>query len=291
MAAHACRALRRRVLRDHLPRQRARGLPRRRRPRPTSEMAAVARWTNLSETTFLCAPTDPGRRLPRAHLDHRRRAALRRPPDPRQRARVARGRRRPGIRRRPWCRSAVPAWSRCAAAAAAAVRRPAADPLRAGRARPTPRGSSTALGLDPADVVDLAWVDNGPGWVGVLLRSPDAVLAADPDPGRVRRPQGRAGRRLPAGRPGRRGRAPRCGPSTPTGATSPRTRSPAASTPGWPSGSSRPGTCPSSYVAAQGTRHRPRGTGARRRRRRHGLGRRGDPHRRHRRAAPTDLAA
>ena len=42
-----------------------------------------------------------------------------------------------------------------------------------------------AVGLDPEDVVDLAWVDNGPGWVGVLLRSTDAVLAADPDPGRL----------------------------------------------------------------------------------------------------------
>ncbi len=24
------------------------------------EMATIARWTNLSETTFLCTPTDPG---------------------------------------------------------------------------------------------------------------------------------------------------------------------------------------------------------------------------------------
>ena len=26
----------------------------------TAEMQAVARWTNLSETTFVCAPGDPG---------------------------------------------------------------------------------------------------------------------------------------------------------------------------------------------------------------------------------------
>ena len=32
----------------------------------------------------------------------------------------------------------------------------------------------------------MAWVDNGPGWAGILLRSPDAVLAADPDAGRCR---------------------------------------------------------------------------------------------------------
>ena len=27
----------------------------------------------------------------------------------------------------------------------------------------------------------MAWVDNGPGWVGVLLRDADAVLALEPD--------------------------------------------------------------------------------------------------------------
>jgi len=41
---------------------------------------------------------------------------------------------------------------------------------------------TTALGLDPADVLGTAWVDNGPGWIGVLLRSPEAVLEAVPDP-------------------------------------------------------------------------------------------------------------
>ena len=41
----------------------------------------------------------------------------------------------------------------------------------------------TALGLDRDDVLDAAWVDNGPGWLGLLLRSRDAVLATDPDRG------------------------------------------------------------------------------------------------------------
>lgn len=36
------------------------------------------------------------------------------------------------------------------------------------------------LGIDPRDVVDSQWVDNGPGWVGVLLASADAVLALRP---------------------------------------------------------------------------------------------------------------
>jgi PhzF family phenazine biosynthesis protein len=38
------------------------------------------------------------------------------------------------------------------------------------------------LGLDRADVVDAEWVDNGPGWLGVLLGSVDAVMAVRPAP-------------------------------------------------------------------------------------------------------------
>ena len=37
-----------------------------------------------------------------------------------------------------------------------------------------------AVGLDPSDVVDAAWVDNGPGWAALLLRSVDDVLAVAP---------------------------------------------------------------------------------------------------------------
>lgn len=36
------------------------------------------------------------------------------------------------------------------------------------------------LGLSRVDIVDTQWVDNGPGWVGVLLASADAVLALRP---------------------------------------------------------------------------------------------------------------
>jgi len=37
------------------------------------------------------------------------------------------------------------------------------------------------LGLEDIDIVDMNWVDNGPGWVGVLLPDADAVLALEPD--------------------------------------------------------------------------------------------------------------
>jgi PhzF family phenazine biosynthesis protein len=36
------------------------------------------------------------------------------------------------------------------------------------------------LGVDPGAVVDSNWVDNGPGWVGVLLDTADAVLRVQP---------------------------------------------------------------------------------------------------------------
>ena len=37
-----------------------------------------------------------------------------------------------------------------------------------------------ALNLMPSDLVDIAWADNGPGWVAVLLASAEAVLAVRP---------------------------------------------------------------------------------------------------------------
>ena len=40
------------------------------------------------------------------------------------------------------------------------------------------------LGVDPAAVVDAEWLDNGPGWVGVLLDSAETVLSLTPDASR-----------------------------------------------------------------------------------------------------------
>lgn len=145
-------------------------------------MATLARWTNLSETTFLCSPTDPG-------ADYRVRI-------------WTTGGELP-FAGHPTLGSAhawleaggVPASEgvvvqQCAAGLVA-VRRGdrlafAAPPLV--RSGPVAQAEAAhvvdALGLDPADVLEAAWVDNGPGWLGLLLRSTDAVLAAEPDPGR-----------------------------------------------------------------------------------------------------------
>lgn len=39
--------------------------------------------------------------------------------------------------------------------------------------------AARALGVSPDAVVASAWIDNGPGWAGILLRSADEVLAID----------------------------------------------------------------------------------------------------------------
>jgi hypothetical protein len=38
------------------------------------------------------------------------------------------------------------------------------------------------LGVDRCAVIDAEWVDNGPGWVGLLLDSAETVLALRPGP-------------------------------------------------------------------------------------------------------------
>lgn len=40
---------------------------------------------------------------------------------------------------------------------------------------------AAVIGVDRHEIVDIEWVDNGPGWVGVLLEDAEAVLAVKPD--------------------------------------------------------------------------------------------------------------
>jgi PhzF family phenazine biosynthesis protein len=145
------------------------------------EMAAFARWTNLSETTFLLSPT-------RADADYRLRIWT------------------PGGElpfaghptlgsARAWLEAGgVPAdpdelVQECAAGPVR-VRRGerlafAAPPLvRSGAVSDEDRAAiCRALRIEDAQVVDCAWVDNGPGWVGVLLADAETVLALRPDLG------------------------------------------------------------------------------------------------------------
>ncbi len=143
-------------------------------------MAAFARWTNLSETTFLLRPGDPSAdyRLriftPGGELPFAGHPTL-----GSARAWVAAGGvpRTPGVVVQECGVGLVPVRVRDEAVAFAA------PPLRrSGPADDTVRDLVVrSLRVDPGAVRAVEWVDNGPGWVAVLLGSADEVLALHPD--------------------------------------------------------------------------------------------------------------
>ena len=144
------------------------------------EMQRFARWTNLSETTFVLPPSDPG-------ADYRVRIFT-------------------PVLELPF--AGHPTLGTChawltlgggapkrddvivqeCAAGLIPVRRTenglafAAPPLR--RTGPVDEELvvriASILGVDRGAIRDAQWVDNGPGWVAVMLASADAVLAVDP---------------------------------------------------------------------------------------------------------------
>jgi PhzF family phenazine biosynthesis protein len=141
----------------------------------TERMLEITSWTNLSETTFLLPPSDPradyrvrifcpGRELPFAgHPTLGTCAAWLasggRPRDPEQIVQEC------GAGLVPIRHTA----DRLAFAAPPLVRSgPVDEVLLQERLR--------LLGLTQSDVVDAAWIDNGPGWMGLLLDSAEAVL-------------------------------------------------------------------------------------------------------------------
>jgi PhzF family phenazine biosynthesis protein len=148
------------------------------------QMAAFARWTNLSETTFLLKPTLEG-------ADYRVRIFT-----PLQELPFA------GHPTLGSCHAWLEAGGQAAgdrvvqqcAGGLIEVRREGerlafkGPPLvRSGAIEPDLRAKALAgTGLTPADVVDSAWVDNGPGWMGFLLRSRAQVLAIKPDFARLK---------------------------------------------------------------------------------------------------------
>ena len=145
-----------------------------------ARMAALARWTNLSETTFLLPPRDPGADYyvriftpggelpfaghPTLGTCH---AWLAKGGKPRQKTAVVQE-----------CGIGL-VRVRCdgprLAFAAPPVRRsgPLEPEIRTKIAR--------ALAIQPSDIVQHQWVDNGPGWCAVMLRSARQVLSLKPD--------------------------------------------------------------------------------------------------------------
>jgi PhzF family phenazine biosynthesis protein len=145
----------------------------------TDGMKQVARWTNLSETTFVLPPTTPEadyrvrifnltRELPFAGHPtlgtcH---AWLTAGNQPQHDDRIVQE-----------CGVGLVPVRRTQDALAFA-----APPLVRGGPVDEPYVERVAqvLGVSRPDVVDAQWVDNGPGWVAVLLDSADAVLAVEP---------------------------------------------------------------------------------------------------------------
>jgi PhzF family phenazine biosynthesis protein len=145
-----------------------------------ARMAALARWTNLSETTFLLPPTNPGtdyyvriftpaRELPFAGHPtlgscHAWLAAGGKPRKPNlvvQQCGVGLVRVRCDGPRLEF----------------------AAPPLRrTGALKPDLLAKiAKALALSPSDIIHHQWVDNGPGWCAVMLRSAQQVHALKPN--------------------------------------------------------------------------------------------------------------
>jgi PhzF family phenazine biosynthesis protein len=143
------------------------------------QMQLLARWTNLSETTFVLTPREraadyrvriftPARELPFAGHPtlgtcHAWLEAGGRPARAGQAVQE--------------CRAGLVTVRQTEAGLAFA----APPLLRSGPVEePVAEHVAAALNLSRSDIVDMAWADNGPGWVAVLLASADAVLAVRP---------------------------------------------------------------------------------------------------------------
>ena len=145
----------------------------------TRAMQQFAHWTNLSETTFVLPPSGP-------HTHYRVRIFT-------------------PTAELPF--AGHPTLGTCHAWLAAAIEPPEVVVQECGAGlvpiRRTPDGLAFAappllrsgpveetlvarcaevLAIARTDVVDAQWVDNGPGWVAVLLRDADAVLRLRPGP-------------------------------------------------------------------------------------------------------------
>lgn len=156
----------------------------------TDEMQRFARWTNLSETTFLVEPDDPGADYrvriftpgtelpfaghPTLGTCHAWLEAGNAPRDPDRIVQQCGAGLVPIRRAGGLLGFAAPPLLRSG---------PVTEDLTADLAR--------QLGIGRDAIVDAQWADNGPGWVAVLLGSAEAVLAITP--GQVTQDLGVAG--------------------------------------------------------------------------------------------------
>ncbi|MGX5669744.1 PhzF family phenazine biosynthesis protein [Kocuria rhizophila] len=144
------------------------------------QMARFANWTNLSETTFVLPPTSPDAdyRL-RIFTPDRELPFAGHPTLGSARAWLAAGNTPRGDVIVQECAAGLVRVHPSDDAAALAFEAP--PTLRSGDLSPDVlEPITTGLGLRSDQVVAHQWVDNGPGWAAVLLRSADEVLALEP---------------------------------------------------------------------------------------------------------------
>ena len=145
----------------------------------TDEMQRFANWTNLSETTFVLPPADPAADYlvriftPTLELPFAGHPTL--------------GTCHAWLEAEKTPKRDDVIVQECGAgpgAAAAVERRPRVPGAAAGPIRAVDEALvgeiCAAMGIERAAVVDAAWADNGPGWIALLLRSAEEVLAVRP---------------------------------------------------------------------------------------------------------------
>jgi PhzF family phenazine biosynthesis protein len=145
----------------------------------TEQMQRLARWTNLSETTFVLPPTDPAADYqvriftPSVELPFAGHPTL--------------GTCHAWLGHYPG-HTSDEIVQQCPAGLVRIRRTPyglafAAPPLmRQGPVdEPTIAHLATRLGVARSEVVDAQWVDNGPGWLGFLLRDAETVSRLRPN--------------------------------------------------------------------------------------------------------------
>jgi PhzF family phenazine biosynthesis protein len=143
------------------------------------QMAAIANWTNLSETTFLLGPTDAG-------ADYRVRIFT-----PTRELPFA-GHPTLGSCHVWLATGGSPKKDHVVQECGVGLVRIKRDGKRLAFAAPPLRRSgdvapellarvAKGLRIDPAAIKESQWVDNGPGWVAVMLASRSEVLALRPD--------------------------------------------------------------------------------------------------------------
>lgn len=143
-----------------------------------AQMQQLAQWTNLSETTFLLRPTDPGAdyRL-RIFTPSRELPFAGHPTLGSAHAWLEAGGTPRGESLVQECGAGLVTVERAERLAFAAPPLVKDGPVEGADLERV----TDALGLTPDDVVDAKWCDNGPGWVGLLLADAHAVLAVHAD--------------------------------------------------------------------------------------------------------------